>query len=255
MKVGVFDSGVGGLTVLKALRQSFPAADLLYLGDTARVPYGSRSAPTVRRYALECAAWLVAEGCEQLVIACNTASAYGADAVRARFPDLIVNGVVEAGARAAALRGSGPVAVLATRGSVASGAYPAAIERLSPDAHVEQVACPLLVPLIEEGWHESEVTGLVIDRYLAELPDRPYQALILGCTHFPVIHDLIAQRISAPVIDSSLAVAEQLRGQLGDGKGQGRTDFALTDDPQVSLGAIQAIYGEPVRSVRRVSLT
>ncbi len=215
--IGVFDSGLGGLTVARALRDALPGEDLVYLGDTARVPYGTRSAATVVRYAQGCGRRLAERGVKLLVVACNTVSAVALDALRVEL-DIPVLGVIEPGARAgvAATR-SGRIGVLATAGTVLSGAYPRAIAGESSRVEVFQQAAPLLVPLVEEGWLEGEVPELAVRRYLAPLARHDIDALVLGCTHYPLLAGIIraeAERaVGHPVavVDSAQATAHELR--------------------------------------------
>jgi glutamate racemase len=219
--VGVFDSGVGGLTVLRALADALPVEDFVYLGDTARLPYGTKSAESIRRYALQAAALLHERGVKCLVVACNTASAVALDALAAEFDPIPVVGVVEPGAAAAcAASRSGRIAVVATEGTVRGGAYQVAIRRCRPDAIVEARACPLFVALAEEGWTEGPVVEAVIHRYLDDLflaeatlhPD----TLVLGCTHFPVlaasIRKVLGERVA--IVDSAETTAAALVGVL-----------------------------------------
>ena len=255
MTIGVFDSGVGGLTVLAALREALPGADLLYLGDTARVPYGSRSEQTVARYASDCARWLLERNCEQVVIACNTASAYGADRVRQVAQGKPVFGVVRAGAAAARrLGGDKGVAVLATRGTVASRAYERALDDLLPGTPVRQVACPLLAPMIEEGWYDHPAIEAAIATYLSELDGFAYDRLILGCTHYPLIHERLQRAVGAAVkvIDSSQAIAQTIPGDSA-ACGSGQTQLAFSDDPDLSMPVTQRIFRHSIHSVMRVS--
>jgi glutamate racemase len=255
MTIGVFDSGVGGLTVLAALREALPQADLLYLGDTARVPYGSRSQQTVARYASDCARWLLGGGCEQVVIACNTASAYGADLVREFAQDRPVFGVVRAGAAAAQrLGGHQGVAVLATRGTVTSQAYEHALADLLPGTPVRQVACPLLAPMIEEGWYDHPAIEAAIATYLSELDGFAYDRLILGCTHYPLIRERLQQAVGerVMVIDSSQAIAETIPSD-SLAEGSGLTRLAFSDDPDLSMPVARRIFNHPIHSVTRMS--
>lgn len=255
MTIGVFDSGVGGLTVLSALRKAFPKADLLYLGDTARVPYGSRSAETVARYATDCARWLLDRGCEQLVIACNTASAYGSEAVVELAKGRPVYGVVRAGAQAAQ-RGGGTsgVAVLATRGTVASAAYHRALHAVAPETSVRQVACPLLAPMIEEGWYDHPAIHAAVETYLAELDGFDYDRLILGCTHYPLIHDLLQRHVgqTVTVIDSSDAVAAMIPPETVPERA-GHCRLAFSDSPELSMPIVERIFTQPIHAVERMS--
>jgi glutamate racemase len=213
LKVGVFDSGVGGLTVLRELRRQLPEASYLYLGDTARLPYGSKSQATIARYAVESTRFLVEQGASYLVIACNTASALALDEIRAAVP-IPVLGVIETGAAAARAHSTtGDVLVIATTATVASHAYTKALSINGLRAY--EKACPLLVPLVEEGWTTHSVTREVLAIYLAELtleaqnaglnPD----ALVLGCTHYPLLRDEIAALVppTLAVIDSAEVTA------------------------------------------------
>jgi glutamate racemase len=207
--IGVFDSGVGGLTVLRALLAALPREDFLYLGDTARLPYGTKSAGTVARYSVRAAESLVARGIKSLVVACNTASATALPALRERFPDLPVIGVIEPGARAACeASASGRIAVLATEGTVQGGAYQRAIHAVRADAHVTQVACQVFVALAEEGWSEGEAVDAVTERYLAHL-DARIDTVVLGCTHFPLLAAAISRQLGVTrrVVDSAATTA------------------------------------------------
>lgn len=224
--IGVFDSGVGGLTVLRALLAQDSAADYLYLGDTARLPYGSKSRETVARYAVSSAHFLVAQGAEALVIACNTASALALDALREAV-DVPVIGVIETGATAALQSsGTGDVMVIATAATVESQAYTAACHERGLRA-IEK-ACPLLVPLVEEGWIDHPVTREVAGIYLGDLLQQTEAAgfeadtLVLGCTHYPLLREVIAttldrRSLKTPirVIDSADVTAEQVGLRLG----------------------------------------
>ncbi|MBF0426180.1 MAG: glutamate racemase [Magnetococcales bacterium] len=235
--IGVFDSGVGGLTVFKAIARRFPAESLVYLGDTARVPYGSKSARTVERYTLQVGAFLLRRGVKGVVVACNTASALGLDALRAHcaVPSL---GVIEPGCRMA-LESSpgGRIGVIGTRSTIASRAYPSALMRANPRVHVVCAPCPLFVPLVEEGWTRHPATRLVVSETLAPLRRESMDTLILGCTHYPLLKEII-QEVMGPeirLIDSAAAVARELDRHLGHDilpapPGHARTlDFLVTD--------------------------
>jgi len=214
--IGVFDSGVGGLTVLRALISALPAEDFVYLGDTARLPYGTKSAETVARYSVRAAEALVSRDIKALVVACNTASATALPALRERFPDLPVIGVIEPGAQAACeASASGRIAVLATEGTVKGGAYQRAILALRPDAHVTQVAAQVFVALAEEGWSEGEAVDAVTERYLAHL-DARVDTVVLGCTHFPLLAGAIARQLGPArrVVDSAATTARATASEL-----------------------------------------
>jgi len=222
--VGVFDSGVGGLTVLRALMEALPAESFLYLGDTARLPYGTKSAESIRRYALQAAGLLRARGVKCLVVACNTASAVALEALAAAFAPVPVLGVLEPGAGAAcrATR-SGRIAVIATESTVRGGAYQRAIARRLPSAVVTARACPLFVALAEEGWTDGPIVEAVAHRYLddvfvAAAPDDQPDTLVLGCTHFPVIAPTL-QGVLGPrvaIVDSAATTAAALAGVLAE---------------------------------------
>lgn len=207
LPIGVFDSGVGGLTVLQALRERLPHEDLVYLGDTARLPYGTKSPKSISRYATQATRHLQEQGIKALVVACNTASAVALDALRAQMAPLPVIGVVEPGATAAvAAAGGGAHLVLATEATVRLGAYSRAITSLDPAATVDEVACELLVALAEEGWTDGDIATAIIERYLDEA-DHDADCVILGCTHFPLLRNAIAACIDATIVDSASTTA------------------------------------------------
>jgi glutamate racemase len=216
--IGIFDSGIGGLTVTRAIYERLPGESTIYFGDTARVPYGPKSPETVRRYSLEILAWLLDQGVKAVVIACNTSTAHALDALQAASPVPVI-GVIEPGARAAAAASTGgPIGVIGTAGTIASNAYAKAIHRVRPDARVEQRACPLFVPLVEEGWFEHPAAELVAREYLAPLADAGVEALVLGCTHYPLLKPLL-QRVMGPgvsLIDSGDETAAVVAAALGE---------------------------------------
>ena len=218
--LGVFDSGLGGLTVVHALREVLPAEEIIYLGDTARVPYGTKGPATVIRYALGCAKKLVAEDVKAIVIACNTVSAVAPERLRVEL-DLPVLGVIDPGARAAvAASKTGRIGVLATAGTIASGAYTRAVQSLSTRVEVFGQAAPLLVPLAEEGWTEGEVPRLAVRRYLEPLARAKVDVVVLGCTHYPLLRPVIeheAREMLGPdvkVVDSARAMAQDVNDFL-----------------------------------------
>ena len=216
LPIGIFDSGVGGLTVYRALHERLPDERFVYLGDTARVPYGTKSLATVERYAVENARFLEARGVKMLVVACNTASALALPAVResVRVP---VVGMIEPGARAAVRASAGGrVGVAATESTVRSGAYRRAIETMSGGLEVVERACPLFVPLAEEGWAETEVARMVAEEYLKDLRGGRLDTLVLGCTHYPILRRVIQETLGPGVrlIDSGEAAAEAVAEAL-----------------------------------------
>ena len=246
--IGIFDSGVGGLTVLGALRERLPAEDFVYLGDTARLPYGTKSATTVQRYAVNAAAHLQNHGIRLLVVACNTASSYALGELRERSPVPVI-GVVEPGARAAVATGAEHIAVIGTEGTVRSDAYQKALARLAPSVKVGAVACPLLVPLAEEGWGDHPVTDQVAQHYLGPLLDWGVETVILGCTHYPLLRPSL-QRVVGPavrLVDSATSVAEtvaDVHADLVTGSGApGSVRLELTDASDRFLRITRAILG------------
>jgi len=217
--IGVFDSGVGGLTVLRALRSRLPGERFIYLGDTVRLPYGTKSRDSVLRYSIQAGEFLIRRGIKYLVVACNTASSVAVEALRERFAPVPVIGVVEPGAMAGCAQSrSGQIAVIATEGTVRGGAYQRAIAAIRPDATVVARACSLFVALAEEGWTEGPIVEAVIRRYLdemfAEHPD--LDTLLLGCTHFPLLTDALHAVVdrSVAIVDSAATTAAALEQDL-----------------------------------------
>ncbi len=218
LPIGIFDSGVGGLTVYRALHERLPGERFVYLGDTARVPYGTKSLQTVERYAVEDARVLVSRGVKLLVVACNTASALALPAVRRAVPVPVV-GMIEPGARAAVAAAAGVasrVGVIATESTIKSGAYSRTIKGLSPGVEVFERACPLFVALTEEGWADSEVARMVAEEYLRPLREREVSALVMGCTHYPILRRVIQEAVGRGVrlIDSGEAAARAVESVI-----------------------------------------
>jgi glutamate racemase len=256
VKIGVFDSGVGGLTVLRELVRQLPSADYLYFGDTARLPYGSKSKATVAKYAIGAVEYLVQHGAERVVIACNTACAlaFPEIAAAAKVP---TTGVIEPGAhRATEESHSKQVAVIATEGTVSSHAYRSALERLGVRAF--EKACPLFVPLVEEGWLDHPVTEQVAHIYLdglhREAPE--VDALVLGCTHYPLLKPLLARVIGErmAIVDSAESTAAEVAQLVGTGKGKGNVHFFATDSVEKFRRAGEKFMGRPIDGVEHVDL-
>ncbi len=216
--VGIFDSGIGGLTVARAIYERLPSESTIYFGDTARVPYGPKSPETVRRYSLEILHWLLDQGVKAVVVACNTSTAHALRALQ-EATSVPVIGVIKPGARAAIASGNGgSIGVIGTAGTIASNAYGKAITALAPEVKVVQKPCPLFVPLVEEGWFDHPATELVAAEYLAPLREQEVRSLVLGCTHYPLLRPLL-QRIMGPgvaLIDSGEATATALETVLRD---------------------------------------
>ena len=216
LPIGIFDSGVGGLTVYRALHERLPNERFVYLGDTARVPYGTKSLATVERYAVENSRFLQAHGIKLLVVACNTASALALPAIR-KAVKVPVMGVIEPGSRAAVeIADGGKIGVIATEATVQSHAYAQAIVAMGSDVEVIEHACPLFVSLAEEGWANSDVARIVAADYLSEFKKTPVGALVLGCTHYPILRDVISETVGANVnlIDSGAATARDVETLL-----------------------------------------
>jgi glutamate racemase len=255
--IGVFDSGLGGLTVAAELMRQLPAEGLIYFGDTARVPYGPKAPSTVRRYSRQIASYLEAEGVKALVIACNTATAHALTTLRAELRVPII-GVIAPGARAAvAATRSGNVGVIGTAGTIRSGAYERAIRELSPDVRITAQACPLFVPLVEEGWIDKEATRLVAAEYLQTLRDADVDTVVLGCTHYPLLKPVLADLLGKDVrlIDSAAETAAEARRLLAERgiaaspRGEPLRRFLASDDSSQFLRLGQRFLGRALDAV------
>ncbi|MSP26272.1 MAG: glutamate racemase [Myxococcales bacterium] len=274
--LGVFDSGLGGLTVVRALRDRLPHESIVYLGDNARVPYGTRSPETVIRYALGCARELESRGVKGLVVACNTVSSVALEVLRAEL-DLPVSGVILPGARAAtSAAGDAPIGVLGTLGTISSGAYTRAVASFSSRSEVLGQAAPLLVALAEEGWTEGEVPRLVVRRYLSaffgpeEIPGLPRASkvgcVVLGCTHFPLFRGLIERELydlggrGIPVVDSAVQTALDVEAFLDErglgtpSRERGTLEVFVTDMPKSFESVASRFLGEAVPTVEQLDL-
>ncbi|MEM7220956.1 MAG: glutamate racemase [Pseudomonadota bacterium] len=260
--IGVFDSGMGGLTVLRALQAQLPHASFVYLGDTARLPYGTKSAATVARYAVQAARILVDRGVGALVIACNTASAVALNALREAYADLPVFGVVQPGAAAAcAAAGVRRVSVLATESTVRGGAYQRALLGLRPDLQIRARPAPLLVTLAEEGWLAGEVPDRVLGSYVSDCAHWRPDVLLLGCTHFPVFREPLARILGAGVtiVDSAATTAAAVAAELSVDAdaappGAGSVVLLATDDGARFARVGAHFLGEPIEAVEVVDL-
>lgn len=259
--VGLFDSGVGGLTVLNAVRKALPSENLIYLGDTARVPYGTKSALSIIRYAEQALKALHRYDVKAIVIACNTASSVALAHLMASHPALLVLGVVEPGAEAAVkITKKGCIGVIATESTVNNQAYQKAILSISPGANVKSAACSLFVALAEEGWHRGELVEAIVKESLSGLFDQ-YQpsdtaidTLVLGCTHFPALKESIARVLGDRValVDSAEITAQRLQSYLmqknlaNSEQASGRVRFLVTDGPSRFARVAQHFYDEPI---------
>ncbi len=255
--IGVFDSGIGGLTVVRALMRQLPHESLIYFGDTARVPYGNKSPETVRRYSREILDFLLGRDVKLVVVACNTASAHALAELK-RVSPVPVEGVIEPGARAAvaASRG-GRIGVIGTAGTIASGAYGRAIEAANGGVQVVSQACPLFVPLVEEGWLDHPATRLIADEYLAPLRSHDIDTLVLGCTHYPLLKPLLSSLLGPTIalIDSADETAAAVSRELAASTlhapttSAGKVHFVVSDAPKQFVTVGKRFLGERVRDV------
>jgi glutamate racemase len=261
--IGIFDSGMGGLTVMRALMARLPNERFVYLGDTARLPYGTKSADTVSRYAVQAAGHLVKRGIKLLVVACNTASGVALPALREAFAPLPVIDVIAPGAQAAlAASPTGPIAVIATEGTVKAGAYVRAIQARAPNVAVMQQACPLFVPLAEEGLIDGVIAELIAHRYLDPLLEQRPQVLVLGCTHYPALKGTIG-KIAGPgvaLVDSAEIAAATVEARLAE-SGLLRSDasapqhvFLATDAAERFARVGEIFLGQTPETVELVDL-
>jgi glutamate racemase len=255
--VGVFDSGIGGLTVAHEVIRQLPHESVLYFGDTARVPYGPKSPDTVRRYSREIAGFLRDQGVKGIVIACNTATAHALTVLRDEF-DMPVIGVVEPGARAAvSVTTGGRIGVFGTVGTIKSGAYERAIRAINSDVFITARACPLFVPLVEEGWTDHEATRLIAREYLAPLVAADIDTLVLGCTHYPLLKPLLREVLGPDVrlIDSAEETAAETARTLAEASLAAPNDadptyrFVASDDPLQFLQLGQRFLGDTIEGV------
>ena len=259
--IGVFDSGVGGLTVVRALMERLPLEGIVYFGDTARVPYGVKSVETICHFASEITRYLVAQDVKMLIVACNTMAAVATDAIRAAAGDIPVIDVIEAGAQAAvAERGEGAIGVLGTPTTINSNAYARRIHALDRDARVFSQACPLFVPLVEEGWLDHPVTRLTAQEYLRSVLAEDVGSLVLGCTHYPLLKPLLKE-VAGPdvrLVDSAITTAELAAAQLQE-LGLATTEpsaplyrFVVTDIPLRFQTIGERFLGRSLGTVERV---
>ncbi len=257
LPIGVFDSGVGGLTVLKALKERLPEESFLYLGDTARLPYGTKSADTVKRYAEQASKILIARGIKALVVACNTATTLALPLLQQQFNTIPIIGVLEPGAAAACrLSKEGKIAVIATEATIQSQAYQHAIKKIRPHAEVVTQSCGLLVALVEEGWLEGAVAESIVERYLSPLfsGDEKPDCLVLGCTHFPALLPVFRAVLGKEVtiVDSAQTTAEAVKEILEQKNlmslsHNSQITFLVTDSPARFARVARYFLNEPLQ--------
>ncbi len=259
--IGIFDSGVGGLTVFKEIKRLLPEEDIIYLGDTARVPYGIRSKETVTRYSIENTEFLLSRGIKLLVIACNTASSLSLEEIRSRTSVPVV-GVIEPGAKAAVKSTRNKkIGIIGTEATVRSMAYPETIKSMDNTVQVFSKACPLFVPLVEEGWFTGEVARLVAETYLGELKDKGIDTLILGCTHYPLLKGVISDVMgkSITLVDSAQETAKIVKDKLEElnlknNSVKASYTFYVTDSPERFIKVGEKFLGEKIDNIEKITL-
>ncbi len=258
--IGIFDSGVGGLTVVKEIINLLPDEKLIYLGDTARVPYGIKSKDTVIKYARSNAGFLLSKGIKILVVACNTASAYSLETLKDEL-SIPVIGVIEPGAKKAALSTkNGKIAVIGTPSTIRSEAYTTAINNINPELEVYSMACPLFVPLAEEGWHKGEITKQITETYLEEILKKDIDVMILGCTHYPLLKSAIQEVTgnSVLLVDSAEEIAREIRDNINKENNSeiknSNNEFYLTDVSESFIRIAGTFLGEELNEVNLTDL-
>jgi glutamate racemase len=257
LAIGVFDSGVGGLTVLKEVRALLPQEQIIYLGDTARVPYGNRSPYTVTKYTLENALFLLTRGIKMLVIACNTASALSLNVIKKKLPIPVI-GVIEAGAReAVAHTEKGRIGIIGTNATVRSKAYEKAVYRINPSIEVMSRSCPLFVPIVEEGLERDRVAQVMARKYLGDLKKVDLDVLVMGCTHYPMLEPVIAKVMGKGIriVNTGRETAKEARELLERrallrSRARASTEYFVTDAPEAFREVGSRFLGEPIQRVR-----
>jgi len=260
--IGIFDSGLGGLTVLKEIKKILPREDIVYFGDTARVPYGTKSKETVIKFSAQNAGFLTGLNVKMIVVACNTSSSFSLPALKRRY-DIPVIGVIEPGAREAArATRKMKVGVIGTRATVSSGVYEREIKRINPEIRVTSEACPLFVPFAEEGWLKDDITKRVAGRYLAPFKKRNIDAIVLGCTHYPLLKPAIRGALGKDValIDSAAQTAKAVkraleeRGMRTSKNGMGKCRFYVSDEPGLFKKIGSRFLGSRIDGVKKVDV-
>jgi len=258
--IGIFDSGIGGLTVLKEILRELPYESTIYLGDTARVPYGIRSPETVIRYSFENTRFLSSKDIKLLVVACNTASSVSLEAIK-KSVAIPVIGVIEPGAKAAAQSTKNKkIGVIGTEATVRSNSYTKAIEAIDKSVEVFGFACPLFVPLVEEGWTEGDIATMIAKRYLDGIKDKGIDTLVLGCTHYPLLKKVISEVMGDGVqlIDSAIETSREIRNILEvldmktEQKGAPTREFYVTDSPERFLKVADNFLGKKIEHIEKI---
>jgi glutamate racemase len=260
--IGVFDSGIGGLTVVKRFAANLPNENIVYFGDTARVPYGSKSNSTVIEYSVQNTEFLLSKDVKAIVVACNTASSVAISALKEKF-DLPIIGMIEPGAEMAVRKTKNrKIGVIGTRSTINNKAYSKEIKRIDPKAEVFEKACPLFVPLAEEGWTDHQATIEIAEEYLSELRDLNIDTLVLGCTHYPILSNIIQTVMgeSVTLIDSGIASAEVIKSELGkinlknESSEKGQSEFYVSDIPTTFKSVAELFLGRQIPDVHKVDL-
>ena len=256
--IGIFDSGVGGLTVFRAIREAFPEEDLIYFGDTARVPYGPKSPNTIIQYSVQNARFLLQQGIKTMVVACNTSSSVAIPHIK-QLTQIPIIGVIDPGSEVAIRCSKNRrIGVIGTEGTIRSEAYAKAIKLRDPDAEVHSRACPLFVPIVEEGWQDHDIARDVVIEYLSPLLDKGIDTLVLGCTHYPLLSHVIKDYLGNAIelVDSADAIAEYLKSLIPiehDGR-PGKDSFYVSDNEEKFAAIAGRILGNRLSSIRRVRL-
>ncbi|MDI6800757.1 MAG: glutamate racemase [Thermodesulfovibrionales bacterium] len=257
--IGIFDSGIGGLTVFKEVSRMLPDEDIVYLGDTARVPYGIRSPETVMRYSFECADFLLKQNIKLLVVACNTASAISLQEIQ-RNVSIPVIGVIEPGARAAVRSTANKkIGVIGTEATIRSSAYLKAIKLLDESIEAIGLPCPLFVPLVEEGWTDGMIAKMIVERYLKNLKDTSVDTIVLGCTHYPLLKDVIQDvmgdvRLIDSAVETAKVVKDTLKSQKARANRQGRQKFYVTDSPEKFVNVGERFLQNKIENIEKIQL-
>ncbi|NQT46932.1 MAG: glutamate racemase [Candidatus Omnitrophica bacterium] len=257
--IGIFDSGVGGLTVVKEMRRVLPGEDIIYFGDTAHVPYGAKSKETIKRFSIENVNFLLKYNVKLIVVACNTSSSVALPLLRRSFKVPIVGVVMPGARRAAALSGYGKIGLIGTRTTISSGAYEKALKKVAPKLKVISKPCPLFVSLAEEGWTSHRLTRLIAKEYLAPLKKAKVKSLILGCTHYPLLYQVIKREMGKGVrlVDSARSVADETaiilreRSLLTSARKGGMQKFFVSDEPMRFAGLGKRFLGKKLKYVRK----
>lgn len=257
--IGIFDSGIGGLTVFKEVSRVLPSENIIYLGDTARVPYGIRSPETVTRYSFECTEFLLKQSIKLLVVACNTVSAISLYKIKKRVPIPVI-GVIEPGAKAAVnSTRNKKIGIIGTEATIRSKAYFRAIKRMNKDIEVVGLPCPLFVPLVEEGWTDGIIARLVVERYLNRLKDKGADTMVLGCTHYPLLKGVIQEVMEGvALIDSAVETGKVVSNVLAKMKMLGKAEklpyhrFFVTDSPEKFVNVGERFLGREIKKIEKV---